>query len=88
MDNEGHGLWAQTVLLQMRLHCDADMETQQPAPCTDPILECGHDISPLEFPHIFQDGLQQNGAARREKGVRGRELTFIRHLICARLWSS
>lgn len=32
MDNEGHGLRAQTILLQMQLHWYAGMETQQPAP--------------------------------------------------------
>lgn len=87
MGNEGRGLWAQTILLQMQPHWYAGMETQQPAPRTDQILEYSHNISTLELPPIFLDCLPQSGAAGREKGVRGRELTFIRHLLCAGLWS-
>lgn len=65
MDNEGHGLRAQTILLQMQLHWYAGMETQQPAPCTDQILEFNNNVPLSNSLPLFWTVLYSSGAARR-----------------------
>ena len=71
----------------MQRHQYAGEETQQPAHALIRFWNLVIMYPLSKSLSIWGICLHSNGAAGRQKVVRGREVIFIRHLLCARHWS-